>query len=89
MAFGSFFKRIINGAKNLATKALPYIQKGLDVVHKVAPTASAIASQFGPVGKTIGGAINKAGYYAGETSRYIDRMQNGSKRQFDVPKLKT
>ena len=40
MAFGSFFKKIINGAQNLVRKAIPVVKKVAETVQKVAPAVS-------------------------------------------------
>lgn len=60
MAFGSWFKNIINGAKNVIGKALPVLKKGAEIVSKVAPVLG------GAIGGPVGNVINKIGDYAGK-----------------------
>ena len=47
MAFGSFFKKIISGAKNLIGKIAPAVKKGIEVVSKLAPAVATGAAAFG------------------------------------------
>ena len=75
MAFGSFFKKIINGAKNLIGKIVPAVKTGLSAVSKIAPVVAAGASALGgPIGATIGGVANTIGNVAGGISNL---MNNG------------
>ncbi len=60
MAFGSWFKNLISGAKNIIGKALPVLKKGAEIVSKVAPVIG------GAIGGTAGNVINKIGNYAGK-----------------------
>ena len=60
MAFGSWFKNIINGAKNVIGKALPVLKKGAEIVSKVAPVLG------GAIGGPVGNVISKIGDYAGK-----------------------
>ena len=60
MAFGSWFKNIINGAKNVIGRALPVLKKGAEIVSKVAPVLG------GAIGGPVGNVINKIGDYAGK-----------------------
>ena len=90
MAFGTFFKKILTGAKNLA----PVIRKGLDTVSKYAPIIADTANKFGPIGSTIGGIVSTAGSLAGHAGEFMDRVDStvskyklGS-RKFDQPILK-
>ena len=66
MAFGSWFKNLINGAKNLIGKALPVLKKGSEIVSRIAPT---LADAFG--GKT-GEVINKVGNVAGQVNQRLN-----------------
>ena len=91
MAFGTFFKKILTGAKNLVNKTAPTIRRGLDVVNKFAPVVSDVANKFGPIGQTIGGIANTVGEYAGRAGDYMDKtgLSNGfTGSRFDVPLLK-
>lgn len=73
MAFGSFFKKIISGAKNLIGKVVPAVRKGLDAVSKIAPAIATGAAAFGgPIGSTIGGIANTVGNIAGGISNFMD-----------------
>ncbi len=93
MAFGSFFKKIISGAKNLIGKIAPAIKKGLDVVSKVAPAIATGAAAFGgPIGAAIGGVANTVGNVAGGISNLMNKSPpvlgaNGAGR-FAIPLLK-
>ena len=60
MAFGSWFKNLISGAKNVIGKALPVLRKGAEIVSKVAPVIG------GAIGGAAGNVINKIGNYAGK-----------------------
>ncbi len=62
MAFGSWFKNIINGAKNVIGKALPVLRKGAEIVSKVAPYVGNM------IGGTAGSVLNKIGSYAGKVN---------------------
>ena len=93
MAFGSFFKKIISGAKNLVNKAAPIVRKGLEAVQKYAPLIGDTVSKFGPVGSTIGRYINTAGSLAGKGAEYMDKTGlsggvSGLKGRFNAPLLK-
>ena len=73
MAFGSFFKKIITGAKNLIGKVVPAVKKGLDAVSKIAPAIATGAAAFGgPIGAAIGGVANTVGNIAGGISKVMD-----------------
>ena len=72
MAFGSFFKKIINGAKNIIGKIGPAIKKGLDTVSKIAPKIATAATAFGgPIGATIGGVVDTVGKVAGGFNQFL------------------
>ena len=66
MAFGSWFKNIIKGAKNIIGKALPVVKKGSEIISKIAPT---IANAFG--GKA-GDVINKVGNISGQLNQRLN-----------------
>lgn len=78
MAFGSFFKKIINGAKNIIGKVAPIVKKGLAAVSKVAPIVAAGASALGgPIGATIGNVASTIGNVAGGVSNFLDSGWKG------------
>ena len=96
MAFGSFFKKIINGAKNIIGKVIPAVKKGLDTVSKIAPAIAKGAAAFGgPIGSTISGVADTVGKVAGGFSQFMSNPTgkanmlgaNGAGR-FAVPMLK-
>ena len=100
MAFGSFFKKIINGAKNIIGKVIPAVKKGLETVSKIAPKIAAGAAAFGgPIGSTISGVADTVGKVAGGFSQFLSNPTskplppanmlgtNGAGR-FAVPMLK-
>ena len=73
MAFGSFFKKIISGAKNIIGKVVPVVKKGLAAVSKIAPAiATGAAVLGGPIGTTIGSVANTAGNIAGRVSQFLN-----------------
>ena len=77
MAFGSFFKKIITGAKNIIGKVIPVVKKGLAAVSKIAPAVAAGASMLGgPIGATIGSVANTVGSVAGGISNFLDQPKN-------------
>ena len=73
MAFGTFMKKIWNGAKNLAQKAAPIIRKGLDVVSKIAPAAASIAGALGR--PDIAAGIGVGGAIAGQAGQAYDNIR--------------
>ena len=93
MAFGSFFKKIIGGAKNLIGKIAPVVKKGLEAVSKIAPAVAAGATVLGgPIGAAIGGMANTVGNVAGGISNLMNKSPpvlgaNGAGR-FAIPLLK-
>ena len=93
MAFGSFFKKIISGAKNLIGKIAPVVKKGIEVASKLAPAIATGAAAFGgPIGSTIGNIANKVGTVAGGVNNFINKPPpvlgaNGAGR-FAIPLLK-
>ena len=100
MAFGSFFKKIINGAKNIIGKVVPAVKKGLDAVSKIAPKIAAGATAFGgPIGATIGTVADTVGKVAGGFSQFLsnptskpplptNRLGANGAGRFAVPMLK-
>ena len=91
MAFGTWFKNIISGAKNVIGKALPVLKKGAEIVSKVAPYVGNI------IGGTAGNVINKIGSYAGKFSNATNAIGVGgagvrqtpyNPGRFDIPLLK-
>ena len=94
MAFGSFFKKIVSGAKNLIGKIAPVVKKGIEVVSKLAPAVATGAAAFGgPIGSTIGNIANKVGTVAGGIYNFMSNGPppllgaNGAGR-FAIPLLK-
>ena len=86
MAFGSWFKNIVSGAKSLINKALPVLKKGFEVASKVAPTVGKIGDIIGgPVGTAISSASNMIGNVSGRLNSKLGA--NGAGR-FAVPMLK-
>lgn len=65
MAFGSWFKNIIKGAKNLIGKAMPVLKKGAELVSRVAPIAKDI------IGGSVGDIIGKVGDVAGKVNNRL------------------
>ena len=59
MAFGSWFKNIVKGVKNVVSKVLPIAKKGTELIKNIAPIAGNI------IGGKAGEYINKAGDFAG------------------------
>lgn len=77
MAFGSFFKKIISGAKNIIGKVLPVVKKGLETVSKIAPAVATGAAMIGgPIGSTIESVAKKVGSVAGGINNFIDQPKN-------------
>ena len=72
MAFGSFFKNIICGAKNIIGKVAPVVKKGLVAVSKIAPAIAAGAAFRVPTGATLGSVSNTVGSIAGGVSQFLD-----------------
>ena len=100
MAFGSFFKKIINGAKNIIGKVIPAVKKGLETVSKIASAIATGAAAFGgPIGATIGSVADTVGKVAGGFNQFLSNPTskppipnnilgaNGAGR-FAVPMLK-
>ena len=97
MAFGSFFKKIINGAKNIIGKVIPAVKKGLETVSKIAPAIATGAAAFGGnIGTKISGVADKVGKVAGGFNQFLSNPTskpanilgaNGAGR-FAVPMLK-
>ena len=88
MAFGTFFKKIITGAKNFINKAAPIVRKGLETVSKIAPTIG------NAIGGPIGGIVNTVGNLAGKGAQLMDKTGlsegvSGLKGRFNMPLLKT
>lgn len=84
MAFGTFFKKIMTGAKNIVDNALPVIRKGVSTVAKVAPMIAKGASAFGgPIGTAIGTAASTVGSIANAVDNVLNKQG-----KFDIPLLK-
>ena len=92
MAFGSFFKKLLSGAKEFVNKAAPVVRKGLDAINRYSPIIADAANKFGgPIGNTIGGIANTAGHLAGKAVKFMDNggvNPNLSSSRFDRPILK-
>ena len=82
MAFGSWFKNLVSGAKSIIGKVLPVFKKGLEIAGKVAPIASQVG---GVIGGKVGNAISNVGNVVGGISNRLGA--NGAGR-FSVPMLK-
>ena len=93
MAFGSWFKGIVKGAKNVFNKVLPVLKKGAEIVSSVAPAIGSV------VGGSVGNVINSIGKVAGgvnntlsngwQPSKSSSRMLGSSGAgRFNVPLLK-
>ena len=89
MAFGSWFKNIVKGAKNVISKIAPVLKKGAEIVSSVAP---AIGSA---IGGPVGNVINSIGNYAGKVSNSWKPSNNSPRMlgsngagRFNVPLLK-
>lgn len=101
MAFGSFFKKIITGAKNIIGKIAPVVKKGLETVSKIAPAIAKGAAAFGgPIGTTISGVADTVGKVAGGFNQFLSnptgkpplpnnvRLGANGAGRFAVPMLK-
>lgn len=99
MAFGTFFKKIISGAKNILPKIKNVVKKGAEIVNKIAPAVSSAVNSFGtPWSSVISNAVDTVGSAAGKLNKYLggdskaDKRLLGSNgsgiRRFDVPLLK-
>ena len=92
MAFGTFFKMILTGARNLVNKVAPIVRKGLDAVSKVTPFIQAGASALGgPIGSAVGSIAGTVGNIAGQAGQFMDKtgLSGGfTGSRFDVPLLK-
>lgn len=75
MAFGTFFKKLWNGVKNVAQKVAPVVQKGLEIASKIAPVVGGIVSSMGR--PDIGAAISAGGGIAGEAGKVIGNIRDG------------
>lgn len=84
MAFGSFFKKIAKGVKNVVSKAAPIVSK----------VAKAVAPVFGG---TVGNVLNTIGNFADKADSWVNGDKNSSGtnaigvrnvNRFDVPMLK-
>lgn len=71
MAFGSWFKNIINGAKNIIGKVLPVFKKGAELVSRIAPITSEL------IGGTAGDVIQKVGNVAGKINQRLNTSKLG------------
>ena len=93
MAFGSWFKNIVNGAKNVFSKVLPVLKKGAEIVSSVAPAiGSVVGGSAGNVINTIGkvaGGVNNTLNNGWKPSNSTPRMLgSGGAGRFNVPLLK-
>ena len=77
MAFGSFFKKIVNGAQNLVRKAIPVVKKVAETVQKVAPAVSKFGENIGiPM---ISNIANTVGSVAGGVNKFLGKIENKNK----------
>ncbi len=101
MPFGSFFKKIINGSKNIIVKVVPAVKKGIETVSKIVLKIAAGASAFGgPIGSTISGIADTVGIVAGGFNQFlsnptgkppippVSRLGANGAGRFAVPMLK-
>ena len=72
MAFGSWFKNIVKGAKNIIGKVLPLAKKGTELIKNIAPIAGNI------IGGKAGEYINKAGDFAGNLNGKLGSINWGN-----------
>lgn len=87
MAFGSFFKKIAKGVKNIVSKAAPIVSK---VAKTVAPM---IGGSVGNVLNTVGNIADKADKWANGDKQAIQQEQpppqyTRNPRRFDIPMMK-
>ena len=75
MAFGTFFKKVWNGVKNVAKKVAPVLQKGLEIAGKIAPVVSGIVTGMGH--PEVGQAIYKGGGIAERAGKVIGDIRDG------------
>ena len=81
MAFGSFFKKIVTGAKNIIGKIGSTVKKGIDAVGKLAPAIATGAKAFGgPIGTTIGGIADTVGRVAGGVGQFLSKPPSNNMR---------
>ena len=72
MAFGSWFKNIVKGVKNVVSKVLPIAKKGTELIKNIAPIAGNI------IGGKAGEYINKAGDFAGNLNGKLGSINWGN-----------
>lgn len=87
MAFGSWFKEIVKGAKNVFNKVLPALKKGAEIVSSVAPVISSA------IGGTAGNIISNVGKFAGKVTGNVSGnnkplLGSGGAGRFEIPLLK-
>ena len=79
IAFGSFFKKTISGAKNVIGKVVPIVKKGLNAVSEIAPAiATGAAALSGAIGATIGSVASTVRNIAGGLSNFRDKAQGAT-----------
>ena len=96
MAFGSWFKNIIKGAKNIIGKVIPTVKKGIDTIGKLAPAIATGAAAFGgPIGSTISNVANTVGNVANGFNKLLSTNGSGIQKlpvnganRFAIPLLK-
>lgn len=80
-AFGTFWKKISDGAKNIARKVVPIVQRGLSAVEKYSKPISDVVQMIPGAGGVASG-IRTAGEYARIGNKFIDKMKGvGQQRQ--------
>ena len=99
MAFGSWFKNIVKGAKNVIGKVLPKVKNVAETVGRFAPlinqAGNLIGGSAGEAINTIGNGVSKLNRNAnglfganGAGARRIVGANGSGVRRFDIPLLK-
>ena len=78
MAFGTFFKKLGGRISDFANKAT-------NAIMEYGPKVSKFAKKFGPLGETIGGAIDGAVDVSKIINSHLSKIKG---LNFDAPKLK-
>lgn len=84
MAFGTFFKKIVEGVKNIARKAVPIVQKTLSAIDKYSKPVANVVDMI-PGASGFANGIRQAGRYAATGNQFIDKLKGGGLNM--VPKL--
>lgn len=78
MAFGTFFKKLGSRISNFANKAT-------NAIMEYGPKVSKVVKKLGPIGQTIGGAIDGAVDVSKIINNHLSKFKG---LDFDAPKLK-